>query len=148
MTDLSEADRALIEWRCTKLVNQFALHNDANAFEQLAAMFTEDGVFARPTMPDKPMIGRQVILDQFKLRPPRTIRHAMVNTVIDVKSATEATGVTYILLYTGPPREPGDAKPAKADPTLLIGAFDDRFVKVGDDWLFAERRGSLTLTTA
>jgi len=147
MTDLSEADRALIEWRCTKLVNQFALYNDASDFEPMVRMFTEDGVFARPTMPDKPMVGRQVILEQFRQRPPRTIRHAMVNTVINVRSATEATGTTYILLYTGPAREPGDAKPAKADPTMLIGAFDDRFVKVGEDWLFAERRGSLALTT-
>jgi len=148
MTDLSEADRAVIEWRCTKLVSQFALYNDANDFEALVSLFTPDGVFARPTMPDKPMVGRTVILEQFRLRPPRTIRHAMVNTVVNVQSASEATGVTYILLWSGPGREAGDIKPAKVDGPLLIGAFDDRFVKVGDDWLFAERRGSLALTTA
>ncbi len=148
MTDLTEAERALIEHRCTRLVNQFALHNDANEFEAMCSLFTEDGVFARPTIPDQPMIGRAVILEQFRKRPPRTIRHGMVNTVITVKSATEATGVCYILLWSGPGREPGDAKPAKVDGPMLIGAFNDRFVKQGDDWLFAERLGSLALTTA
>ena len=148
MTDLTDAERALIEWRCTRLVNQFALHNDANEFEPMVAMFTEDGVFARPTMPDKPMVGRTVILEQFRKRPPRTIRHAMVNTVITVQSATAATGVCYILLWSGPPREPGEMAPSKVDGPLLVGAFNDRFVKLGEDWLFAERLGSLALTTA
>jgi hypothetical protein len=146
MPQLTDAERALIEWRCTKLVNQFALHNDANDFEALVSLFTEDGVFARPTIPDQPMIGRQVILEQFRKRPPRTIRHAMVNTVIDVKDASNATGVTYIALWSGPPREPGDNKPSKADGPMLFGAFEDAFVKVGEDWLFAKRQGSLALS--
>jgi hypothetical protein len=146
MTQMTEAERALIEWRCTKLVNQFALYNDANDFEALVSLFTEDGVFARPTIPDQPMVGRAVILEQFKKRPPRTIRHAMVNTVIDVESPTRATGVTYIALWSGPPREPGTNTPSKADGPMLFGAFDDVFVKVGEDWLFEKRQGSLALS--
>ena len=145
--NLSELDRIAIEWSCARLINQFAHLNDASDFEALAALFAEDGVFARPTMPDKPMVGRSTILAQFKLRPPRTLRHVMSTPVITVESPTSARGVCYIVLYAGPPPGEGHVGPVKADPAELVGTFHDRFVKVGGQWLFAERLGSLQLTT-
>ena len=146
MSGLSELEQVVIEQRCTHLVNQFALHNDANEFEALVALFTEDGVFARPTIPDQPMVGRTTILEQFKKRPARTIRHLMANVTITPISPELATGVCYMILYVGPAAEPGASGPPKADPTQLIGAFHDTFVKVGDDWLFSKRQGSLALS--
>ncbi len=144
--ELSEFERTVIEWRCAQLVNRFALLNDACDYEALVGTFTEDGVFARPTMPDKPMVGRQVILEQFRQRPPRTLRHLMANTVITAESATRARGVCYMILYTGPALAEGETAPPKADATQLIGAFHDTFVKVDGEWLFAERQGSLALS--
>ena len=146
MSGLSELETVVIEQRCTRLVNQFALLNDASDFEALVALFTEDGVFARPTVPDKPMVGRETILAQFKLRPPRTLRHLMANVTITPISPELATGVCYMILYVGPPAEPGQAGPPKADATALIGSFEDTFVKVGDEWLFSKRQGSLGLS--
>jgi ketosteroid isomerase-like protein len=143
---LSELDRTVIEWRCQQLVNRFALLNDANDFEALVALFTEDGVFARPTIPDQPMVGRQVILEQFRKRPPRTIRPLMANVVIDVESAERASGVCYMILYSGPPAAEGQQGPPKADGAALIGAFHDTFVKQDGEWLFARRQGSLGLS--
>ncbi len=49
MAELSDLDRMLIEHACIKLVNRYALASDASDYEALAAMYTEDGVFARPT---------------------------------------------------------------------------------------------------
>ncbi len=145
---LTEQDRALIEHRCIQLVNRFALLNDACDYEGLVALFTEDGVFARPTIPDQPMVGRAVILEQFRKRPPRTLRHLMANVVIDVQSATRATGVCYMILYAGPPPAEGEKGPPKTDSTPLIGAFHDEFVKVDGQWLFAKRQGSLGLAVS
>jgi hypothetical protein len=142
---LSEIERAVIEWRCSQLVNQFALFNDANDYEALVMLFTEDGVFARPTIPDQPMVGRQVILEQFRKRPPRTIRHLMANTVITAESAERATGVCYMILYSGPALAEGEKGPPAVDGPALIGAFEDTFVKLGGEWLFARRQGSLGL---
>ncbi len=143
---LSEAERTAIEWRCQQLVNRFALLNDANDFEALVALFTEDGVFARPTIPDQPMVGRQVILEQFRKRPARTIRHLMANVVITAESAERASGVCYMILYSGPPAAEGQQGPPKADGPALIGAFHDSFVKQDGEWLFARRQGSLGLS--
>jgi len=143
---LSELERTVIEWRCEQLVQRFALYNDANEFEQLVQLFTEDGVFARPTIPDQPMVGRQVILEQFKKRPPRTIRHLMANVTITAESHDRATGVCYMILYSGPALAEGEKGPPKADGPALIGAFHDTFHKVDGEWLFARRQGSLGLS--
>lgn len=143
---LSDTERAVIEWRCAQLVNQFALLNDANEYEALVQLFTEDGVFARPTIPDQPMVGRQVILDQFRKRPPRTIRHLMANVTITAEGADRASGVCYMILYSGPALAEGEKGPPKADGPALIGAFHDTFRKVDGEWLFAQRQGSLGLS--
>ena len=143
---LSDLERTVIEWRCEQLVQRFALLNDAGEYEQLVALFTEDGVFARPTIPDQPMVGRQVILEQFRKRPPRTIRHLMANVAITAESADRASGVCYMILYSGPAPAEGDKGPPKADGPALIGAFQDTFHKVDGEWLFARRQGSLGLS--
>ena len=146
MAGLTEIERTMIEWRCSQLVARFALLNDASDYEPMVALFTEDAVFARPTVPDKPMVGRAAILEQFRQRPKRTLRHVMANTVITVESAERATGVTYMVLYAGPPLAEGEKGPPLTDQAPMIGAFRDVYVKVGDEWLFAERRGELGLT--
>ena len=143
---LSDAERMQIEWRCTQLVNRFALLNDACDYEALAATFTEDGVFARPTIPDQPMVGRQTILEQFSKRPPRTLRHLMANVVVTAESTDRASGVCYMILYSGPALADGEKGPPKVDSPALIGAFHDTFHKVGGEWLFARRQGSLALS--
>ena len=143
---LSEIERTVIEWRCAQLVERFAVLNDASDFEALVKLFTEDGVFARPTIPDQPMIGRQVILEQFRKRPPRTIRHLMANVAITAESAGRASGICYMILYSGPALAEGEKGPPKADGPGLIGAFHDSFVKQGGEWLFARRQGSLGLS--
>ncbi len=142
---LSEIERTVIEWRCEQLVQRFALLNDASDFDELVKLFTEDGVFARPTIPDQPMIGRQVILEQFRKRPPRTIRHLMANVAITAESADRASGVCYMILYSGPPPADGEKGPPTADGPALIGAFQDSFRKIDGEWLFSRRQGSLGL---
>jgi hypothetical protein len=143
---ISGIERLEIEWRCAQLVNRFALLNDACDYDALAATFTEDGVFARPTIPDQPMIGRQTILEQFRKRPPRTIRHLMANVVITAENSDRATGICYMILYSGPALADGGNGPPKADGPALIGAFHDTFRKVDGEWLFARRQGSLALS--
>ena len=143
---LSDIERAEIEWRCGQLVNRFALLNDAREYEALAETFTEDGVFARPTLPDQPMVGRQVILEQLRKRPPRTIRHLMANVTITAESRDRASGVCYMILYSGPALAEGEKGPPKADGPALIGAFHDSFRKLDGQWLFARRQGSLGLS--
>lgn len=129
---MDEAERRAIEWECTRLVNLYALLNDAACWDEVAALYAENGLMTRPTAPDAPIVGRDAILAAFKARPPRVTRHVCANIVIDVESATAARGSSAMLLFTS------------ADEPPLVGGFEDRFVLTGEGWRFAERRGTLT----
>ena len=129
---MSPDERRAIEWECTRLINLYANLNDAGRWEEVAALYAEDGLMTRPTAPDDPIVGREALLAGFKSRPPRTSQHIVGNIVIDVESETEARGYSVILLFTA------------ADKPPLVGSYRDRFRLTGEGWRFAERRGALT----
>lgn len=140
MTVPTVAERLIIEQACERQIRRFAFFNDAHRHEELAALFTEDGTFARPTDPHTIVQGRTALLEFFKSRLPRLTRHLMCNTVVDVQSAVEARAHSTILLYIG---DEG-ATPAGLSATL-IGDFADTFRMTDGEWLFAARRGSLAI---
>lgn len=143
---LSLIERLAIQQECAQLIARFAERNDARDPDAVADMFVEDGIFARPTAPDAPVYGREAIRAQFRARPANKLtRHVCANTVVDVESATQATAVSTILLYTATLAD-GAELPVKADAKQLIGAYHDRIVRDRDGvWRFKERRGSLTM---
>lgn len=118
-----------IEWAIELQIRRFAMLNDAHDADGLAAMFTPDGSFARPSEPDAPVIGRDNIRAFFRDRPRRVTRHVMANTLVDAISETEVRAHSYVVLYM-------------ADKTL-VGDFHDRLELHDGIWLFAERRGTL-----
>ena len=75
-------------------------------------------------------------------RPPRFTRHMITSTVITVEDADHASGHSYLSLHTA---QAGGTPPVQADPSYLIGAFHDRFVREDGVWKFSERRGSLSM---
>ena len=123
--------RHAIEWSCSRLIALYANLNDESRWEELAALYAEDGAMSRPTAPDVLIEGREAILAAFRSRPPRKTRHVCSNVVIDVESGTRARGTSAMVLYTE------GAAP-------IVGSFHDTFVLTQDGWRFAQRRGSLT----
>lgn len=130
---------------CQQLIARYAHLNDERDAEALALLFTEDGVFARPSAPDQPVSGRTRIREHFAARPPEPLtRHLFVNVMIDVIGASEARATSYVVLYTAPAREPF---PRPAQRRQMIGGFRDHIVREADGvWRFRERRGELALT--
>ena len=128
---MTRAEELQIEQECARLVALYANLNDAARWDDVAALYVENGRMARPTAPDDWVEGRAAILAAFKARPPRTTRHFCSNIVITVESETEASGESAMLLFT-------------ADTASKAGSFHDRFVRTPEGWRFAERRGSLT----
>jgi uncharacterized protein (TIGR02246 family) len=135
---MTPIERLLAEAEISRLVTRYAVLNDEGDFDALAQMFTEDGVFVRPSGGD-PIVGRRQILAAYKARPPRISRHVISNILIDVRSPTEAECRSTMLLYTAAPGE------TKTQQPTLLGGSKDRLVAVGGAWLFAERRGWLDL---
>lgn len=127
---MSPEERRAIEWECARLIAQYANLNDSGRWEELAMLFTEDGVMSRPSAPEAIIRGRQAILESMRARPPRRTRHVCSNIVVDVTSSTEACSESAMLLFA-----------EFASP--LAGSFEDRFVLTQHGWRFAERRGRL-----
>lgn len=137
-----------IELACSKLCNQFAVFNDAGNYNDLAALFIEEGRYARPTDPDNFVSGRAAILAAFKARPKDKItRHLISNIVVTVTSPTTAQGLCYVTLFNGSTSNPAEKFGFKANSAVLIGEYHDEFVLTEAGWKFSQRGGRLVLTT-
>ncbi len=142
---MDDSARHAIEAACTRLINLYANLNDRGDWPGVAALYAEDGRMTRPSAPDTPITGRDTILATFLARPARASRHICANIVVTVESDTTASAESTILLFTGIADAAGGL-PARDTSGPMVGAYHDRFVKTGDGWRFAERRGSLVFT--
>lgn len=127
---------------CEQKIHRFAQLNDAGDYEALVGLFTEDGVFRRPSKPDHALKGRLQILEAFKSRPKRKSRHICTNILVDFLSDREVLVSSEVLLFVG---ETFNALPVKAVSPLWVGGFHDRMVLTDSGWLFSERVGYLEL---
>ena len=133
-----------IEHACARLVQHYANLNDARRWEEVAGLYTEDGIFCRPSAPGEEIRGRAAILDSLLARPGRVTCHIVTNVVVDVVSESEARAFSRIVLYQAEPGSDGQvAQHSLAQP--LIGAFTDRLVLLSEGWKFSERRGTITI---
>jgi hypothetical protein len=139
---MTEQERLAAEWACTKLINRYTLLNDAADWEAVAALYTVDGQMARPSAPDKPVVGRDAILAAFKSRPPRAARHVISSIVVDVESDTQASAICVIVLYQGTGEEK-NGLPVRDPNGPLIGTYTDTLRKTAEGWRFASRTGGL-----
>ncbi|GAA0320280.1 hypothetical protein GCM10009087_33240 [Sphingomonas oligophenolica] len=137
---MTSDERRAIEWDCTRLINHYAVLNDQARWEEVVALYTDDGLMTRPTAPDAPIIGREALLASFFSRPPRVSRHIVGNIVVTVEDAMSASAFSMILLFTGAIVE--DGLPVAGAP--LVGEYRDRFALTPEGWRFSERRGALS----
>jgi ketosteroid isomerase-like protein len=139
---MTEDERRAIEIDCERLIKLYVNLNDAQDWPAVAALYTEDARFARPSQPGVFVEGRQAILDGFLARPARAQRHVVANTVVEVEDADHARAFSVIVLYMGEAAAPGEL-PAMDAKSPLVGTFTDRLVRTGAGWRFAERVGGL-----
>ena len=136
---LDDNARNAIVIACERLIYRFAQLNDAGDASRIAEAFVPEGSFARPSDPDRPVVGREAIFRFFRDRPKRKTRHAMSNVVVDVDGPDQARATSYVVLYTG-------AEGSIA--SIAVGTFDDVIVRRHGAWLFQERRGGIDFTQA
>ena len=139
---MTEEERRAIEADCERLIKHYINLNDAQDWDAVAALYTEDARFARPSQPDNFVVGREAILASFRARPARAQRHVMANIVVDVEDADHARAFSVIVLYMGDAADDGGLPSISAN-SPLIGTFTDKLVRTGEGWRFAERVGAL-----
>lgn len=142
---MNATERMTIEWACERLCREYNIYSDQSDFDKLAALFTENALFSRPTVPDIQIKTRAEILAAFKKRPPITVQHQINNVLVDVQSPTEATGICVLAFLMAPGVD--EPLPRIGGP-MHFGEFRDRFVLTNDGWKFAERRGRMVLKSA
>ena len=138
--NLDDVQQLAIEARCIRQINHYARLSDAGQFEKLARLYTEDGVFARPTDPGVQIRGREAILTSHLARPARTTRHVMAGIDVRVESSTRVRASSVVLLFAGQ----NGPRPAQLSATL-VGTFDDVLENVDGEWLFAQRLGAVDI---
>lgn len=140
--------KMLIEHSCARLINAFAIYNDAGRFEELVSLFTPDGRFARPTAPDNFTEGRENILAAFRARPKERVgRHVMTNIQIEVIDETSARGLCYATLYTGSADKPAADFGLQANAAQFIGEVYTDFALTDEGWKIARQTGKIIFTT-
>ena len=137
---MTDEERRAIEADCERLIKRYVNLNDAQDWPAMAALYTENAVFRRPSGGDA-IVGREAILASLLARPPRVQRHVIANVVVDVEDEDHARAFSVIVLYQGDPLPEG--LPAMSASSPLVGTFADQLVRTRDGWRFAERLGAL-----
>lgn len=141
---MDDLQRLLIQSNCRDLVMRAARHADANEPARLAELFAEDGLLVRPNA--QPMQGRDAIRRAYEQRPAdRLTRHIVTNTVVEVESASLASALSYVLLWTGCISDEAGTFGRLAQPRQVLGEFNDRFMLSDSGWRIARREARFVL---
>lgn len=142
---LTTAERIEIERACERLIHGYSRALDLGDLSAAADFFAQDGTFARPMMPDQVIAGREAIRAALLTRPKGLLtKHLSTNVMIDVESPETASGISYLTMISTTPPE-GAKPPHVSNGPVWFGEMQDRFVREGGVWKFAERRGSIQM---
>jgi hypothetical protein len=144
---LSPIEHLEIERACERLIYAYSRALDVGDMSAAADFFAENGSMARPMAPDQIIQGRETIRASLLTRPKTLLtKHLATNVVIDVEGRDCARGLSYLTMIA---TTPGDAQPPfVSQGPIYFGQFADRFVRVGGEWKFLERRGSIQMKFA
>jgi len=138
----------MIEHACQRLVLDFVDRSDRQDYEALTALFDSNASLVRPN--GEALTGATAILKSYQSRPAgRITRHICTNIRISVLSPERARGFSYAVVYSANANDASEGHfGAKADARVLIGEFDDEFVRTAQGWRFANRRCRFVMHTS
>ena len=132
------ADEALrIEAACIRLQTRYGTLADRQD-PKFRELFAPDAAITLPEYPT--FAGLDAIMaGQVNWRETGILmRHVVTNCTIDVIDEKNATGICYLMVFYGGAHDPdkGEIRPTMP---ISLGEFHDRFVKIGETWLFRSR---------
>lgn len=134
---VSPTDARSIAADCEALSIAYARAVDFRDFDSFAELFAEDGELDAGQL----LQGRQAIAEAIARRPYELrSRHVLSNIFIDVLSATEARGISYLTLYRHHGPESLEGAPVDFQGPAAVGHYEDRFAKTADGWKFKRRK--------
>ncbi|MBK7115355.1 MAG: nuclear transport factor 2 family protein [Proteobacteria bacterium] len=131
---------------CRSLIVEFATRIDDGRAHTLGDLMTMDASFARPTVPDVVIEGRDAILAAFSARPKHLIsQHLNLNIRIRLTGADTAEGHSVVMLFLADANDELVTGKGRKTGAPIIGTWTDTFVRTADGWRFKDRRGMATL---
>jgi len=141
---MQATDRMLIEWELTQLIHRSQHALDHERYDELVALFTEDGTFDRLGQVAE---GRKGIAEVYANRHPFVTRHCVSNLLFTRVEEDEAEATMYVTDFVGQP--PTNGLPVVfqlTEPVVL--AFDDLYRRTASGWLIHQRRASIVMQPA
>jgi hypothetical protein len=135
MTELDTSTRLAIEADLTQLVNRFSHYIDSGRYQELALLFTEDGIFDRV---GQVLNGRPAILEAMRNRHAFLTRHMVSNILFTYIDAQEARATMYVANFVGHGGKT-ELPVGFALPQPAILEFDDIYRRTTDGWRIAHR---------
>lgn len=134
---MDSAQKLAIEQECRDLVTSITYYGDHGDVEMAVDLFVEDGSWLRGGKPHK---GRKELTESYhRGKPTNFSRHVAAPTMIFVKDADHAEGVTYYIALNHDPGTPNPTFPLPFDPPFSMGEWHDKFVRTKDGWRFSSR---------
>lgn len=132
---MTRTEELLLRLEIERLNAEFAYLIDHDLSEQVAELFTEDGVYGRST--GERSEGRAAIRQSYSVRKshgPRTARHIFSNLRLEIESDTRVKGTTILTLFANDGVGPHPAEP------MLVADYDDIYEKDTDGvWRYRQR---------
>jgi hypothetical protein len=132
---MNRIDQLLIRLEVEALNAEFAYLIDHDRSEEVAALFTNDGVYGRST--GERSEGQAAIAESYRRRRakgPRTARHIFTNLHLIYESERRIRGTVILTLYAEDGLPPLPAEP------MVIADYDDIYVLCDDGrWRYQER---------
>lgn len=148
MSNLSPADRMLIEHECARLSIDYSQYADSGRMDEWAQLFADDAEMHLFGQVHK---GRTAIRNSLNPPPGTPVQdnatvHAVSNIRVEVLSPTEAKGSAYVTVFAAPKQNGVGA--AKELTPMIVGMYVDKYKKTADGWRFAQRAFAPSITRA
>ena len=131
---------------CRSLIVEFATRIDEGRAHTLGELLTADASFARPTVPDVVVQGREAILAAFAMRPRHLVtQHLNLNIRIRLTGPDTAEGDSVVMLYLADANDELVSGKGRKTGAPIIGTWNDTFVRTAEGWRFKDRRGKATM---
>ena|ERR1700730_11995031 len=132
---LDTSNRLVIEAELTQLISRFSHYIDTGKYQELALLFTEDGIFHRV---GQVLSGREAILEAMLNRHSFLTRHMVSNILFTQIDAQEAQATMYVANFVGHGGK-AELPVGFALPQPAILEFDDTYRRTSDGWRIARR---------
>lgn len=136
-----------VEATCRRLIHDAAAYIDSNDYAAFSGLFTAGGVLVRPD--GSILNGPQAILAAYQGRPAhRMSLHVISNTRFSDVSENGCRAISLVTLWAADSRAESGSLGRAVEQPLVLGEFDDSFVRDGGAWRFARRSARFLMHAA